>query len=192
MSEFAKDLAAAQSEMSNAALNKVNPHFKSKYADFSAVREATLPFLNKHGFCIIQMIDHQDGMMGLRTELLHKAGENRTSFYPIAPGTPQQQGSAITYARRYSWSSMCGIASEEDDDANAASSGRAVNPSQLRKSRDYAEFEKQMRLVTSEAKLEELIEKWQPVIKTWPRQAQETAGDEIDRAEARLSQEDDL
>jgi hypothetical protein len=29
-------------------------------------------------------------------------------------------GSAITYARRYSLSAICGIAADEDDDANAA------------------------------------------------------------------------
>jgi hypothetical protein len=29
-------------------------------------------------------------------------------------------GSALTYAKRYSWAALCGIAAEEDDDANAA------------------------------------------------------------------------
>jgi hypothetical protein len=33
----------------------------------------------------------------------------------------QKMGSAITYARRYSLSAICGIAADEDDDANAAS-----------------------------------------------------------------------
>jgi hypothetical protein len=120
MSEFVKDLAAAQSEMSNAAYNRTNPHFKSKYADLAGVREATLPVLNKHGFAVVQTTVFQDGVLLLKTELAHKSGEWRESFYPIAPGTPQQQGSALTYARRYSWSAITGIASEEDDDGNAS------------------------------------------------------------------------
>jgi hypothetical protein len=124
MSEFVKDLAAAQSEMGNAAYNKTNPHFKSKYADLAGVREATLPILTKHGFAIIQITVFREGVILLRTELAHKSGESRTSEYPIAPGTPQQQGSALTYARRYSWSAITGIASEEDDDGNAASDGK--------------------------------------------------------------------
>lgn len=40
---------------------------------------------------------------------------------PAAKADPQGVGSAITYGRRYALSAICGIASEEDDDANAAS-----------------------------------------------------------------------
>ncbi len=126
MSEFIKDLAAAQSEMGNAAYNKTNPHFKSKYADFAAVREATLPVLNKYGFAMIQTPTVIEGRLYLCTELAHKGGESRSAIYPIAEGTPQQQGSALTYARRYSWSAITGIASEEDDDGNAASATKPV------------------------------------------------------------------
>jgi hypothetical protein len=130
MSEFVKDLAAAQAEMGNAAYNKVNPHFKSKYADLAGVREATLPILNKHGFALIQTVTVMEGQMYLQTELAHKGGEVRIGVFPIAPGTPQQQGSALTYARRYSWSAITGIASEEDDDGNAATQ---TKPSQIAK-----------------------------------------------------------
>jgi hypothetical protein len=35
-------------------------------------------------------------------------------------GKPQEIGSALTYARRYSLSALIGIAADEDDDANAA------------------------------------------------------------------------
>jgi hypothetical protein len=130
MSEFVKDLAAAQAEMGNAAYNKVNPHFKSKYSDLAGVREATLPILNKHGFAVIQTTFYLEGVLFLKTELAHKSGDSRMSEYPIAPGTPQQQGSALTYARRYSWSAITGIASEEDDDGNAATQ---TKPSQIAK-----------------------------------------------------------
>jgi hypothetical protein len=165
MTEFVKDLAAAQSEMGNAAYNRTNPHFKSKYADFAAVREATLPVLTKYGFAIIQTTDLVDGVILLKTELAHKSGESRISSYPIAPGTPQQQGSALTYARRYSWSAITGIASEEDDDGNAAqgaaqnSTGAATaheEPKKLTKAAGRAEYEKlqnEIRAIDSVEKL---------------------------------------
>jgi hypothetical protein len=166
MSEFVKDLAAAQAEMGNAAYNRTNPHFKSKYADFASVREATLPVLTKHGFAIIQTTEFTDGVILLKTELAHKSGDCRTSFYPISAGTPQQQGSALTYARRYSWSAITGIASEEDDDGNAAqtaspsryggASSAGDDVKKLTKSTGRAEYEKlqnEIRTFTSLDKL---------------------------------------
>jgi len=37
-------------------------------------------------------------------------------------------GSAVTYAKRYSWAAMCAISADEDDDGNAASNGTASGP----------------------------------------------------------------
>jgi hypothetical protein len=46
---LAAALAKAQGEMKNAGLNKVNPHFKSKYADLPTIRDAVTGVLSKHG-----------------------------------------------------------------------------------------------------------------------------------------------
>ena len=62
----------------------------------------------------------EDGATVLHTRLLHKSGQYIEGTYLIPAGSPQQMGSALTYARRYCWGAMCGISSEEDDDANAA------------------------------------------------------------------------
>jgi len=111
----------AQSEMKNAVMNQTNPFFKSKYADLNAIRDATLSILNKHGLGIIQCPTLVDGQFGLGTWIISESGEKiADSFYPIKEGTPQEVGSAITYARRYSWSSMCGICADVDDDGNVA------------------------------------------------------------------------
>jgi len=111
----------AQAEMKNAVMNQINPFFKSKYADLNAIREATLSILNKHGFALVQCPSVFEGQFGLTTEIVHESGEVLAeSFYPIKEGTPQEVGSAITYARRYSWSSMCGICADVDDDGNVA------------------------------------------------------------------------
>lgn len=119
--QLAKALAAAQGEMKNAAYNRTNPHFKSKYADLASVRDATIPALSKHGISIAQRFAIRDDRFVLVTEMAHQSGEKIVSEYPLPTGgTEQQRGSAITYARRYSWAALCGIASDEDDDGEAA------------------------------------------------------------------------
>lgn len=121
-SHLAAAMATAQSEMNNAPFNKVNPHFKSKYADLASIRDATLPSLNKHGLALFQFTQVRDGELILITRLQHSSGEYLESEYPLPTqlDKPQIMGSAFTYAKRYSWSAMCGIAADEDDDANAA------------------------------------------------------------------------
>jgi hypothetical protein len=61
--------------------------------------------------------------MWLETMLLHSSGDCITGRYPLRPtqDTPQAYGSALTYARRYSLSSMVGIVTDEDDDGAAGS-----------------------------------------------------------------------
>jgi hypothetical protein len=52
---------------------------------------------------------------------LHTSGQWIASEHPLPlSGRPQEIGSALTYARRYSLSALIGIAADEDDDANAA------------------------------------------------------------------------
>jgi hypothetical protein len=131
LSDLAAALATAQGEMSNATLNKTNPHFRSKYADLAAVREATIPVLSKHGLSLVQMTGFDaDGTFLLTTRLLHASGQWMESVYPLPlmPDKPQVMGSAISYSKRYSWTGMCGIASEEDDDGNHAQEGAKSAP----------------------------------------------------------------
>jgi hypothetical protein len=124
ISALAGALAKAQLLMENATLNQENSFFKkadgnkARYADLAAVREATIKHLNANGLSIIQLVG--EGPC-LHTRLMHASGEWIESIYPL-PGAakPQELGSALTYARRYSWASICGIAAEDDDDGNAA------------------------------------------------------------------------
>lgn len=122
LNDLATALANAQGKMSNATLNKVNPHFKSKYADLAAIRDAvTLP-LASEGIAIVQLVGSDEGGAFLTTRLLHKSGQWVESVHPLpATAKPQEFGSALTYARRYSLAAICGISAEEDDDANGAS-----------------------------------------------------------------------
>jgi len=116
--ELAGALAKAQGMMENAVMNRTNPHFKSRYADLAAIINAARKALSANGLAFVQTIS--DGV--LHTRLLHTSGQWIASEHPLPmSGKPQEIGSALTYARRYSLSALLGIAADEDDDANAAS-----------------------------------------------------------------------
>jgi hypothetical protein len=53
INELATALAKAQAEMKNAKLNKVNPHFKSRYADLAEIRDTVTPSLSKNGIAVV-------------------------------------------------------------------------------------------------------------------------------------------
>jgi hypothetical protein len=126
VNEIAAALAKAQATMKNAALNKVNPHFRSKYADLAGIRDTVVPSLAANGIAVVQTLDAASCVL---TRLIHTSGQWIESVCPI-PSVPdmQKMGSAITYARRYSLSAICGIAADEDDDANEAAKPVASKP----------------------------------------------------------------
>ena len=110
--------------MENAVMNRVNPHFKSKYADLAAIFDAARKPLSANGLAIVQTIG--DGV--LHTRLLHTSGQWIASEHPLPmSGRPQEIGSALTYARRYSLSALIGIAADEDDDATGAEKAHKAN-----------------------------------------------------------------
>jgi hypothetical protein len=78
--------------------------------------------LAKHGLSVTQMTQEFAGQVELVTLLLHSSGQWLRSVYPVKARTekPQEFGSAMTYARRYTLSALLGIASEEDDDGQGA------------------------------------------------------------------------
>lgn len=134
-------LALAQAEMHNAPLNKVNPHFKNRYADLAAIRDATIPILAKHGIAVTQPMAYRDGQFVLLTRFIF-GDQSIESVYPLPAATdkPQIMGSALTYARRYSLAAMCGISADDDDDAEAAQDGAKKTPDEVvAKRRDTAE-----------------------------------------------------
>jgi len=147
ISELAAALAVAQGMMENAIMNRTNPHFKTKYADLAAVLNAARKPLSANGLAIVQTIG--DGV--LHTRLLHTSGQWIASEHPLPmSGKPQEIGSALTYARRYSLSALIGIAADEDDDANVATSrsngkatGELLNAEQMEyvweKAREYCD-----------------------------------------------------
>ncbi len=124
INEIAGALAKAQSGVKSALKDSVNPHFRSKYADLSAVKDAIGDCLSKNDIAVVQAHDIlESGVVVLKTRLMHKSGQWLESQYLIKPvkEDPQGYASATTYARRISLASMVGVVADEDDDGNAAS-----------------------------------------------------------------------
>ena len=116
-------LVSALGELRNVAKNATNPHFKSKFATLDSILDATRPILAKHGLALSQEPVFEDGMAGVVTRIIHTSGESRESklLLPMRDQSAQGAGSAITYARRYAAAAVLGIASEDDEDGQVAS-----------------------------------------------------------------------
>lgn len=136
VADLSAALAKAQASMKAATFNRVNPHFKNRYADLAAVLDAIRVPLADNGLSITQTTEIRDGGFVLVTTLRHASGQSVSSEYPLpVAAKPQELGSALTYARRYSLSAIACIAADDDDDAEGAretgqtsSAPKAKNP----------------------------------------------------------------
>lgn len=118
---LADALLTVQGAIQNATKNAKNPHFKSSYADLNSVRDAVIPMMTEHGILVTQTTGFDSEGRFLMTTTLKMGAEAISASWPLpTDGTPQQQGSALTYARRYTLQTIAGIGAE-DDDGNAAS-----------------------------------------------------------------------
>lgn len=125
--QIAAALVRAQQAFAPALKTSTNPHFRSKYADLASCVEAVIDALNANGIFLMQPTQESDNGVTVSTVFLHESGEQLsagTLFVPAAKQDAQGYGSALTYARRYSLMSACGIA-PEDDDGNAATRASA-------------------------------------------------------------------
>lgn len=110
---------------------KLNPAFKSKYIALEHLISEVVPLLTKHGLVWLTFPESAEGEPCLRYELTHaKSGTRVEGRMPLHSkgNLPQDQGSAITYARRYSMMAVLGLAADEDDDGSRASKARAARP----------------------------------------------------------------
>jgi hypothetical protein len=131
---LATALLKAQGEFTGVLKDKTNPHFKSKYADLQAAISATEEPLRTNGLLVLQTPFGSNATQsaGVTTRLLHVSGEWIEGELELPAGTQnrtdaQTFGSAITYARRYSYLGILGIA-PEDDDGNVASGHAGPTP----------------------------------------------------------------
>lgn len=130
IASLAKALVAAQKELKNPALDKSNPHFRSKFASLAGVRDTVTPILAKHGLTVLQLLCNDEHGVACETVLTHESGEFISSTFsvPVTKHDAQGVGSAATYARRYALMALCNVVGDEDDDGNAAAKAAPARP----------------------------------------------------------------
>ena len=136
----------AQGEMRAAPKDSVNPFFKSNYSGLFTCVEEAREILAKYGLAIFQTMEPCSGetqkaekiFWVLRTKLAHISGEYIDSLFPLTPKdwTSQAMGSAVSYARRYTFQAIINqVSGSEDDDGSAAS---GVEPMKVTDNLGYA------------------------------------------------------
>ena len=130
-----------------------NPFLKNKYAPLNEVLNEVNPVLAKHGLAVVQMPYLLDnGLVSITSVMTHKDGAY--IVFPPLKLKPQKQdsqgiGGAITYARRYALSAICGVASEADEDGNDDGTDKKKSPP---KSTPVPEIKKLQNKITTLAK----------------------------------------
>lgn len=94
-----------------------------KYLNLATLLKAIKPVFEKHGLAFTQKVTYNnpgDGRQilgSVETIIFDETDQMTVCEYPFfVTGDPQQVGSAITYARRYSLTTILGIFPDKDDD----------------------------------------------------------------------------
>lgn len=132
VNELFKALSKAQGELAHAEKNKKS--HTNKYADIAACIDAAKGPLKDNGLAVTQMLGNKEGESTLITMLCHESGQYISSEFVMekavlhgsgANNPAQKMGASITYARRYAFAALIGLAQEDDD---AASMGQNKQP----------------------------------------------------------------
>ena len=116
-------LVKAQLEFTPIIKDKLNPHFKSKYADLDSIMKSIGKPLLRNNLLLYSFFDREDeNRLFLVTRVTFAPTQEQLQIsYPIVlPANDQQKGSALTYARRYSICTLLNLVADDDDDGNAA------------------------------------------------------------------------
>lgn len=110
-----KKLLEVQKEVGAISKDSKNPFFKSKYFDINKLIEVVNPVLSKHGLVLLQPI--KDNKVFSQ---IHDADGTGVTFVESGLdlpnlSDPQKIGSAISYYRRYTLSSLLGLQAEDED-----------------------------------------------------------------------------
>ena len=111
---------------------KTGGSYSFEYASLKAIKETCKPILLKNELAVSQLV----GQKQLTTILMHSSGQHISDAMdlPIRDNmNPQEIGSVITYMKRYSYSAVLGLVSDEDDDANIAEGNKVTKPKEANK-----------------------------------------------------------
>lgn len=137
--DFYTDLSALHKDVEAFKKDEKNPFFKSSYVPLPKMLKVLKPIAEKHGFILSQPVDVTNSQAGIEnvvfSTLVHvKTGLSDTAKIALPKLDDMQKlGGAITYARRYTLSSL--LALEERDDDGETAVGRSVKTSVKSKDR---------------------------------------------------------
>jgi len=121
---LAKSLVKALGEMQDVTKTQTANagQFAYTYATLGDALQMARPILAKHGLALTQSIGADEDDVVIFTTVLHESGQYVTAQpLRLAAGkTAQQVGSACTYGRRYAVMAFLGLATEDDDGAQAS------------------------------------------------------------------------
>jgi hypothetical protein len=118
---------AALKALHNPKANAVNPAFKAKYVKLDALLDGIKEGFADHDVALVQYVISEENKVGIVTFLQHGASgetmpkEPKAVMVNVQGINEQQLGSKVTYLRRMTASTLCGISVDTDDDGAAAS-----------------------------------------------------------------------
>lgn len=119
MTSFTERVILSQQAIGTISRDATNPRFGSRYATLDAIIEKVRPALAAHGLLLTQHV--------LKDSVYTRVSggsddEQLVSEVPICASLddPQRYGAALTYARRYGIATVLCLATDDDDDGNAA------------------------------------------------------------------------
>lgn len=133
-SEFATAMVAAKKAFGpvvkdhKARIKSDKASYDYSYADLAAVLEACEEHLLNAGIFVAQESVADGARVTVSLRMVHAGSGQWIEYEPLtmtaSNATPQQLGSAITYARRYQLVTALGLAPQDDDGAAASANDR--------------------------------------------------------------------
>lgn len=112
-----KKIAEIQDEIGVLEKNADNPYYNSRYLTLDKLVDNLRPLLKKHNLFMTQL-PQGEVLKTIVFDFDDESSLETNCQLLCPPHDPQKQGSAITYARRYSLGCIFQIQTEEDDDGN--------------------------------------------------------------------------
>ena len=129
ITELAKSMPAAQAALEPLEADATNKHLNRDYASIGAALQACLEAYNANGFSVLQMPTTRNGLVYVTTRILHTSGEWMEFDLALRPEneTSQKIGTAITYGRRYSITTVAALAIAEAAPSATEAAAQAKN-----------------------------------------------------------------
>ncbi len=118
---------------------KLSKGHNSNYAKLGDELTVVTPMLAKHGLTHSWVTNQDSAVITVTCILTHEMGHSESTSLCSAPETSgsknsiQAIGSAVSYLKRYTFESICGLASIDDDGQTANTASGADSPTAQRK-----------------------------------------------------------